>query len=146
MTTDTTPKSSHKPIWLVGGAAAWLAYSVTLSALHLVLLEQWGVAYTVKIYSLDASASPSMLHALLIAMVAPGMFLLEALSFLHIHVAWLDASIYNWGRMTLISSLPALFIGALLTSVDRRLKLVGSIAGLLLVGGSLLFLLNNLFS
>ena len=95
-----------------------------LHHLHLLLLEQWGVAYTVKIYSLDASASPSMLHALLIAMVAPGMFLLEALSFLHVHVAWLDASIYNWGRM----------------------KLAGSILGLLLLGGSLLFVLNNLFS
>jgi hypothetical protein len=146
MTTNTTSKASRTPIWLIGGAAAWLAYAVTLSALHLVLLQQWGVAYTIKIYSLNASAPSSLMHALLIAMVAPGMFLMQLLSFLHIHLPWVDSAIYNWGKMTFLSSLPAFLVGMLLTAADRRLKLAGSIIGLLLLGGSLLFVLNTLFS
>jgi hypothetical protein len=146
MTTNATTKPSRIPIWLVGGAAAWLAYAVTLSALHLVLLQQWGVAYTIKIYSLSSAAPGSLLHILLIAMVAPGMFLMELLSFLHIHSAWVDSAIYNWGKMTFLSSLPAFLVGMLLTASDRRLKLAGSIIGLLLLGGSLLFVLNALFS
>jgi hypothetical protein len=146
MTTKATTQPSRTPIWLIGGAAAWLAYAVTLSALHLVLLQQWGVAYTIKIYSLNSAAPSSFMHALLIAMVAPGMFLMELLSFLHIHLAWVDSAIYNWGKMTFLSSLPAFVVGMLLTASDRRLKLAGSITGLLLLGGSLLFVLNALFS
>lgn len=130
------------PIWLIGGASAWLAYVVTLSALHLWLLDQWGVSYTIQIYSLNSSQPYPLLHAILVAMISPGFFLLEVLSFLHIHVSWLDSAIYNWGKMTLLSSLPALIIGALLTTRDGRLKLVGAIFGLLLLGGSLLFVLN----
>ncbi len=146
MTTNATTKPSRTPIWLIGGAAAWLAYAVMLSGLHLVLLQQWGVAYTIRIYSLSSAAPPSLLHAVLIGMVAPGMYLMELLSLLHIHLAWVDSAIYNWGKMTFLSSLPAFVVGALLTASDRRLKLAGSISGLLLLGGSLLYLLDALFS
>ncbi|OGN91784.1 MAG: hypothetical protein A2Y88_02275 [Chloroflexi bacterium RBG_13_48_10] len=77
-------------------------------------------------------------------MVSPGFFFLEVLSFLRVHISWVDAAVYNWGKMVLLSSLPALLVGALLTTKDHRLKLAGSIIGLLLLGGSLLFVLNNL--
>ncbi len=139
------PTRSHTPFWLIGGIAAWLAYAVTLSGLHLVLLQKWGVAYTIKIYSLNPSEPFSLSHALLIAMVAPGLFTLNALSFLHVHIPWLDSAVYNWAKMTLISSLPALVVGILVTASDRRLKLAGSIIGLLVLGGSILSVLNNLF-
>jgi hypothetical protein len=138
------PNHTRTPLWLIGGLSAWLAYAVTLSALHLVLLNQWGVAYTIKIYTLNPSEPFSLLHAALVAMVSPGFFQLEVLSFLHIHISWLDAAIYNWGKMVLLSSLPAFLVGSLLTARDNRLKLAGSILGLLLLGGSLLFVLNNL--
>lgn len=137
---------SRIPIWLIGGTLAWLAYVISLSVLHLVLMEQWGVPYTIKIYSLDPSQPLSLVHAILVAMVAPGFFLLDTLSFLHLHSPWLDSAIYNWGKLTLLSSLPAFFVGALLLSNDRRLKLAGSILGLLLLGGGLLFLLSGLFN
>ena len=140
------PKHSPIPLWLIGGTLAWLAYVITLSMLHLVLMEQWGVAFTIKIYSLDPSQPFSLVHAILVAMVSPGFFLLEVLSFLHIHSPWLDSAIYNWGKLTLLSSLPAFLVGALLFSGDRRLKLAGSILGLLLVGGGLLFVLSGSFS
>ncbi len=140
------PKHSRIPLWLIGGTLAWLAYVITLSVLHVVLMEQWGVPYTIKIYSLDPSQPFSLIHAILVAMVSPGFFLLEVLSFLHIHSPWLDSAIYNWGKLTLLSSLPAFLVGVLLFSGDRRLKLAGSILGLLLVGGGLLFVLSGSFS
>jgi hypothetical protein len=128
---------------LLGGTVAWLAYVIGLSMLHLVLMEQWGVPYTIKIYSLDPSQPFSLIHAAVVAMVAPGFFLLETLSYLHVHSPWLDSAIYNWGKLSLLSSLPAFLVGALLFSADRRLKLVGSILGLLLLGGSLLFVMSG---
>lgn len=138
------PNHSRTPLWLIGGASAWLAYAITLSALHLVLLNQWGVAFTIKIYSLNPAEPFSLLHAALVGMISPGFFLLEVLSLLHIHISWLDAAVYNWGKMVLLSSLPAFLIGALVTANDHRLKLAGSIFGLLLLGGGLLFVLNSL--
>jgi hypothetical protein len=140
------PKKSRFPLWLIGGTLAWLAYVISLSVLHLVLMEQWGVPYTIKIYSLDPSQPFSLVHAILVAMVSPGFFLLEVISFLHIHSPWLDSAIYNWGKLTLLSSLPAFLVGALLFSSDRRLKLAGSILGLLLLGGGLLFVLSGSFA
>jgi hypothetical protein len=131
---------------LIGGTLAWLAYAISLSVLHLVLMEQWGVPYSIKIYSLNPSEPFSIVHAILVAMVSPGFFLLEALSFLHVHSPWLDSAIYNWGKLTLLSSLPAFLIGALLCSSDRRMRLVGSILGLLLLGGSLLYVLSGSFN
>jgi hypothetical protein len=134
------------PIWLIGGTAAWLAYAISLSTLHVWLLNEWGVPYTIQIYNLQSSESFSLIHTILVGMISPGFFLLEALSFLHIHIAWLDAAIYNWGKMTLLSSLPAFAIGALLTTHDGRTRLAGAILGLLLLGGSMLFVLNGLLS
>jgi hypothetical protein len=116
---------------------------ISLSVLHLVLMKQWGVPYTIKIYSLDPSQPFSLIHAILVAMVSPGFFLLETLSFLHIHSPWLDSAIYNWGKLTLLSSLPAFLVGSLLFSSDRRLRLAGSIIGLLFLGGGLLFVLSG---
>jgi membrane-associated HD superfamily phosphohydrolase len=139
-------KKSRLPLWLIGGTLAWLAYVISLSVLHLVLMEQWGVPYTIKIYSVDPSQPFSLVHAILVAMVSPGFFLLEVISFLHIHSPWLDSAIYNWGKLTLLSSLPAFLVGALLFSSDRRLKLAGSIIGLLLLGGGLLFVLSGSFA
>ena len=137
---------SRIPTWLIGGAVAWLAYAISLSALHVWLLNQWGVPYTIQIYSLISSEPFPLAHAILVAMISPGFFLLEALSFLHIHVSWLDAAIYNWGKMTLLSSLPAFLVGALVTTQDGRMKLTGAILGLLLLGGSLLFVLSSLLT
>lgn len=139
-----TPK--HVSTWLIGGASAWLVYAITLSLLHVWLLKEWGVPYTIKIYSLNPTQSLSLAHILLVGMIAPSLFFLEALSFLHIHIPWLDAAVYNWGKLTLLSSLPAFIIGALITTRDGRLKLTGTILGLLLLGGSLLFVLNSLLA
>jgi len=136
--------SKRVSTWLIGGASAWLAYTITLSALHVWLLKQWGVPYTIQIYSLSSSEPLSLVHVLLVAMISPGFFLLDALSFFHIHISWLDSAIYNWGKLTLLSSLPAFLVGALLTARDSRLKLAGAIIGLLLLGGSLLSVLNGL--
>jgi len=132
------------PGWLIGSAAAWLAYAILLSALHLRLLSQWGVSFTLQIYTVNTPEPLSLTHILLLGMVAPGFFILEALSFLHVHIPWLDAAIYNWRTMVLLSSLPAIVIGALLSTRDRRLSLAGTILGLSLFGGSLLFILNHL--
>ena len=134
------------PAWLIGGVAAWLTYAIALSILHLILLSQWGVSFTLQIYSLSSSEPLSLVHILLIGMVAPGFFTLEALSFLHIHISWLDAAIYNWRTMVLLSSLPAFVVGGLVTSRERRATLAGAIMGLLLLGGSLLFILNDLLA
>jgi hypothetical protein len=134
------------PTWLIGGAIAWLSYAISLSALHVWLLNQWGVPYTIQIYSLNTSEPFPLAHAILVAMISPGFFLLEALSFLHIHVSWLDSAIYNWGKMTFLSSLPAFLVGALVTTQDGRMKLAGAIFGLLLLGGSLLFVLSSLLT
>ncbi len=139
-----TPK--RVSTWLIGGAGAWLAYAITLSALHVWLLERWGVPYTIQIYSLKSSEPLSLIQILLVGMIAPGFFLLDTLAFLHIHISWLDAAIYNWGKLTLLSSLPALIVGALLTTRDSRTRLAGAILGLLLLGGSLLFVLNGLLA
>ncbi len=139
-----TPKRIS--IWMIGGASVWLAYSITLSALHLWLLEAWGVPYTIQIYSFSAAEPLSLVHILLVAMIAPGFFMLDALSFLHIHLPWLDSAIYNWGKLTLLSSLPALVVGALLTTRDSRTRLAGAIIGLLVLGGCLLFVLNHLLA
>ncbi len=139
-----TPK--RVSTWLIGGAGAWLAYAVTLSALHVWLLKSWGVPYTIQIYSLNTSEPLSLVHILLVGMIFPGFFILDALSFLHIHISWLDAAIYNWGKLTLLSSLPAFVMGALLASHGGRARLAGAILGLLLLGGSLLFVLNGLLT
>lgn len=138
--------SKRVSTWLIGGAGAWLAYAITLSALHVWLLRQWGVPYTIQIYNLSSSEHLSLVHILLVAMISPGFFIIEALSFLHIHISWLDSAIYNWGKLTLLSSLPAFAVGALLTTQDSRMKLAGAILGLLLLGGSLLFVLNGLLA
>jgi hypothetical protein len=132
--------------WLIGGASAWLVYAIVLSALHVWLLETWGVPFTIQIYSLNTSEPLTFVHVLLVGMIAPGLFLLDALSFLHIHVSWLDSAIYNWGKLTLISSLPAFLVGSLITSHDGRSRLAGAILGLLLLGGSLLFILDGLLA
>ena len=139
-----TPK--RVSTWLIGGAGAWLAYAIILSALHIWLLRQWDVPYTIHIYSLEASEPLSLAHILLIALISPGFFFLEILSFLHIHISWLDSAIYNWGKLTFISSLPAFLVGALLTTRDARTRLAGAILGLLLLGGCLLFVLNSLLA
>ncbi len=137
-----TPK--RVSTWLIGGASAWLAYAISLSALHVWLLKQWGVSYTIQIYSLSSSEPLSLVHILLVGMISPGFFLLDSLSFFHIHISWLDSAVYNWGKLTLLSSLPAFLVGSLLTARDSRLRLAGAIIGLLLLGGSLLFVLNGL--
>ena len=134
------------PTWLIGGAAVWVLYAITLSILHLWLLSQWGVSFTIQIYNLSGSEPLSLTHILLIGMVAPGFFIMEALSFLHMHIPWLDAAIYNWRTMVLLSSLPAFVVGGLITTRDRRTSLAGAILGLLLLGGSLLFVLNSLLA
>lgn len=138
--------SKRVSTWLIGGTAAWLAYAITLSALHVWLLRQWAVPYTIQIYSLNSSGSFSFVHILLVAMISPGFFILDTLSFLHIHISWLDSAIYNWGKLTLLSSLPAFVVGALLATQDSRLKLAGAILGLLVLGGCLLFVLNGLLA
>ncbi len=138
--------SKRVPTWLIGGTSAWLAYAITLSALHVWLLRQWGVPYTIQIYSFTAASPPSMVHVLLVAMISPGFFILESLSFLHIHISWLDSAIYNWGKLTLLSSLPAFAVGSLIGAQDSRMKLAGAILGLLLLGGCLLFVLNGLLA
>jgi hypothetical protein len=132
------------PNWLIGGAALWLVYALTLSTLHIWLLNQWGVSFTIQIYSLSTTEPIALPHMLLLGMVAPGFFTLDLLAFLHIHLPMLDAAIYNWRMMVLLSSLPAFIVGTLLTTHDRRLKLAGAILGLLLLGGCLLFVLNIL--
>ncbi len=139
-----TPK--HVSTWLIGGASTWLVYAITLSALHIWLLKAWGVPYTMQIYSFSIGEPLSLVHILLVAMIAPGFFLLDSLSFFHIHLPWLDSAIYNWGKLTLLSSLPALVVGALLATRDSRTRLAGAILGLLLLGGSLIFMLNSLLA
>ena len=139
-----TPK--HVSTWLIGGVAAWLAYAVVLSALHVWLLDRWGVPYTIQVYNLSTREPLTFVHILLVGMIAPGLFLLDVLSFLHIHLSWLDSAVYNWGKLTLLSSIPAFFVGAFLTARDSRSRLAGAILGLLLLGGSLLFVLNGLLA
>ncbi|OGO26336.1 MAG: hypothetical protein A2136_01960 [Chloroflexi bacterium RBG_16_54_11] len=134
------------PSWLIGSAAIWLVYALALSILHLRLQILWGVPFTLQIYTLSPSEPVSLIQILLLGMVAPGFFILEALSFLHIHIAWLDAAIFNWRTMVLLSSLPAFLVGALLTSRDRRITLMGAILGLCMLGGSLLFILDHLLA
>jgi hypothetical protein len=134
------------PSWLIGSTVIWLAYVISLSFLHLSLLNQWDVPFTLQLYTLNSSQPISLTHVLLLGLVAPGFFTLEVFSFLHIHIPWLDAAIYNWRTMVLISSLPAFLVGALVSSKDRRLTLAGAILGLTLFGGSLLFILNHLLA
>ena len=134
------------PNWLIGSAVTWLAYAILLSILHVRLLSQWGVSFTLQIYNLSPSEPVSLTQLLLLGMVAPGFFILEGLSFLRIHIPWVDAAIYNWRTMVLLSSLPALVVGALLSTRDRRMSLAGAILGLSLFGGSLLFLVNHLLA
>jgi hypothetical protein len=130
--------------WVIGAAGVWLAYAITLSFMHLRLLDQLGVPSTMQIYTMNLSEPLSLAHILLLGMVAPGFFIMEALSFLHIHIPWVDAAIYNWRTMVLLSSLPAILIGALLSTRDKRINLAGAIFLLVLLGGSLLFILNRL--
>ena len=137
-------KATRVPGWLIGGSAVWLVYIIVLSILHLWLLSHWGVPYTIRIYTIQSSEPLSVVHILLLGMVAPGFFSLETLSFLHVHIPWLDAAIYNWRTMDLLSSFPAFVVGALLSSHDRRTSLAGAILGLLVLGGCLLFILNRL--
>jgi hypothetical protein len=139
-----TPK--HVSTWLVGGAGAWLAYALALSSLHIWLLRAWDVPYTIQIYHLNSSEPLSMVHILLVGMISPGFFLLDLLAFLHIHISWVDSAIYNWGKLTLLSSLPAFMVGALLSTRDSRTRLAGAILGLLLLGGCMLFVLNQLLA
>jgi hypothetical protein len=139
-------KYTRVPSWLIGSAALWLAYAISLSILHLVLLNDWGVTFTLQLYDLAEPESVSLPHVMLLGMVAPGFFILETLSFLKIHIHWLDSAIYNWRTMVMISSLPAFVIGGLLSSRDRRVTLAGAIVGLTFLGGSLLFILNHLLA
>jgi hypothetical protein len=132
------------PNWLIGGAGVWLAYAITLGFMHLRLLDQMGAPSTLHMYTMNMSEPLSLAHILLLGMVAPGFFIIDALSFLRIHIPWVDAAIYNWRTMVLLSSLPAILIGALLSTRDRRMNLAGAILGLALLGGSLLFILNRL--
>jgi hypothetical protein len=132
------------PNWLIGAAGVWLAYAVTLSFMHLRLQDQLGVPSSIQIYTMNISEPLSLAHILLLGMVAPGFFIMEMLSFLHIHIPWVDAAIYNWRTMVFLSSLPAILIGALLSMRDKRINLAGAIILLVLLGGSLLFILNRL--
>ena len=132
------------PNWLIGAAGVWLAYAVTLSFMHLRLQDQLGTPSSIQIYTMNIAAPLSFAHILLLGMVAPGFFIMEALSFLHIHIPWVDAAIYNWRTMVFLSSLPAILIGALLSMRDKRINLTGAILLLVLLGGSLLFILNRL--
>jgi hypothetical protein len=132
------------PNWLIGAAGVWLAYVITLSFMHLRLMDQLGVPSSIQIYTMNLSEPPSLAHILLLGMVAPGFFIMEVLSLLHIHMPWVDAAIYNWRTMVLLSSLPAILIGALLSTRDKRINLAGAILCLVLLGGSLLFILNRL--
>lgn len=134
------------PNWLFGGVVIWLAYAITLSILHLRLLSIWGVSFTLQLYKLSEFEPVSMTHILLLGMVAPGFFILEVLAFLRIHIPWLDAAIFNWRTMVFISSLPAFIIGSMITARDRRITLMGTILGLTLLGGCLLFVLNHLLA
>jgi hypothetical protein len=131
------------PNWLIGGAGVWLAYAVTLSFLHLRLYNVWGGPSTLQMYT-SVPEPPSLTQILLLGMVAPGFFIMELLSFFRIHIPWVDAAIYNWRTMVLLSSLPAIVLGTLLSTRDKRLNLAGAIFGLALLGGSLLFILNHL--
>jgi hypothetical protein len=137
-------KHTRVPGWLIGATVTWLAYVIILSVLHIQLLNQWGVSFTLQIYTLNSSEPLSLTQTLLLGMVAPGFFIMEALSFLHIHIPWVDAAIYNWRMMVLLSSLPIIVVGALLSSRDRRMNLAGAILSVSLLGGSLLFILNRL--
>ena len=132
------------PNWLIGAAGVWLAYAVTLSFMHLRLQDQLGVPSSIQIYTMNISEPLSLAHILLLGMVAPGFFIMETLSFLHIHIPWVDAAIFNWRTMVFLSSLPAILIGALLSMRDKRVNLAGAIILLVLLGGSLLFILNRL--
>ncbi len=138
--------SKRVSTWLIAGASAWLVYAITLSTLHVWLLKSWGVPFTIQIYSLNTSEPQTFIHILLVGLIAPGFFLLDVLAFLHIHSSWLDSAVYNWGKLTLLSSLPAFLIGALLSARDGRAKLAGAILGLLLLGGCLLTVLNGLLA
>ena len=142
---DSTQSSTRIPNWLIGGAGVWLAYVVTLSFLHLRLFNLWEGPSTLQIYA-GVSEPVSLIQILLLGMVAPGFFIIEALSFLKIHLPWVDAAIYNWRTMVLLSSLPAIAIGVLLSSKDRRISLAGAILGLVVLGGSLLFILDRVLA
>jgi hypothetical protein len=145
-TNPALPNLARLPSWLVGGTAAWLAYAIGLSALFLRQLSLLGVPYTIQIYSMSAAEPLTPSHVLLLGMVAPGFFIIQALSFFGIHIAWVDAAIYNWQTMVLLSSAPLFLFGALVTIRDRRTNLAGAIFGLLMLGGSLLFILNRLLA
>ena len=133
------------PNWLIGGAGVWLAYVVSLSFLHLRLYSLWGEPSTLQMYT-SVPEPASLTQIMLLGMVAPGFFFMEVLSFIGIHIPWVDAAIYNWRTMILLSSLPAIAIGVLLSARDKRMNLAGAILGLALLGGSLLFILNHLLS
>jgi hypothetical protein len=133
------------PNWLIGGAGVWLAYVVTLSFLHLRLYSLWGEPSTLQMYT-SVPEPASLTQILLLGMVAPGFFFMEALSIIGIHLPWVDAAIYNWRTMILLSSLPAILFGVLISTRDKRMNLAGAILGLALLGGSLLFILNHLLS
>ncbi len=130
------------PAWLIGGVAICLAYVISLSILLLWLLSQWVVAFPIRNYSLPSSEYLALIHTLLLCMVAPGFFILYGLSFLHIHIPWVDAANNNWRTMALLSSLPAFIFGTLIFSRGRRVTQAGAVMGLLSLGGSLIFILN----
>jgi hypothetical protein len=131
------------PNWLIGGVGVWLAYAVTLSFMHMRLLDLWGAPSTLQMYSLNVSEPISLPQILLLGIVALGFFIIEGLSLLRIHIPWMDAAIYNWRTMVLLSSLPAFIAGALISTHNRRLNLAGAILAVTLLGGSLLFILNR---
>src|SRR4030042_4527798 len=134
---------TRSPNWLIGGVGVWLAYAITLSFMHMRFLDLRGEPSTLQMYTLNVSDPLALPHILLLGMVAPGFFIIEALSFLRIHIPWVDGAIYNWRTMVLLSSLPAILIGAMLSTRDRRMNLAGAILGLVLLGGCLLFILNR---
>jgi hypothetical protein len=135
--------SARFPRWLLGGIGAWLAWSFCLSALHLQLLSQWGVPYSIHLYAPDPSTPLSLGHALLIGMISPAFFCLQAFSALNLHLPWLDAIIYNWRAMVFLSSGPAFLIGALSAAWEKRSCLAAAIISLLLLIGGVLFILNT---
>jgi hypothetical protein len=120
-------------------------YAVTLAFAPMAIYNVWGGPSTLQMYT-SVPEPTSLTQILLLGMVAPGFFIMELLSFFRIHIPWVDAAIYNWRTMVLLSSLPAIVLGTLLSTRDKRLNLAGAIFGLALLGGSLLFILNHLTS
>jgi len=136
--------SARIPKWLLGGIAAWLAWCISLGVLHLHLLSQWGVPYSIHLYAPDLSTPTSLPHLLLLGMVSPAFFALQTFSALGIHLYWLDAIIYNWRLMVLLASGPAFVIGALVAIRNRLAFLAASVIAVLHLIAGILFILSTL--